>query len=109
MIRSGLCGEEMPTDSKVRFIPVAMTHPFPSSYKPIPLPQIHVHLSSDTLEFPACLVAHFPTSPQHLHLCVALGCYQVRKSSLSRTLTTVSHRPFGFSSNRHTFHDPRRP
>ena len=72
MIRSGFCGEEMPKDSKVRSIPVSMTQPLPSSYKPIPLPQIHVHLSSDTLEFAACLVAHFLTSTSS-HLCVVLG------------------------------------
>jgi hypothetical protein len=87
----------MPKESKVRSIAFAIL--FPSSYKPIPLPQIHVDLFSDTLEFAACLIAHLPTSTssQHLHPCaVVLGCYQVRKARSVRLLVLIWLRPTSF-------------
>jgi hypothetical protein len=61
-IRSGFRGEKVPKE-RVQGSFHSPCYPLLSSYKPMPLPQIHAPLSSDTLEFAACLVAHFYTFP----------------------------------------------
>ena len=75
-------------------------YPFPSSYKPIPLALIHVHLSPDTLELPHLSPTHYK-----LHLWKSLwkikvqqGCWQWRNGqvsvSLSKSWTPIPHRPY---------------
>ena len=57
MIRSGKEGGDA---ERVQGSFHSIYYPFPNSYEPLPLLQIHVHLLSDMLEFSASFVAHFP-------------------------------------------------
>jgi hypothetical protein len=77
----------------------SLCYPFPSPYKPMPLPQIHVPLYSDTLEFAACLgplsqLLHLPSVvvgviryarlvcwPSSRYNQLRLGCKQRRPST----------------------------
>ena len=66
MIRSGLCGEEMPKDSKVRFIPFAILFPLvlttPYHYRRFMYTYPLIRYSSQRVSW------------------LTFGCYQVRKA-----------------------------